>query len=498
MNRPFNYLCISVILGIIIGSIFHIFIDGYLLIGLLSLLLLCIVFFPKYSLAYVGISFILLSNYNFFYHTKDISILHSYTGKHLVLEGRIQGIGIQREGYQEYDMKVFHLITTDKVIGINEKTKIQIKNCNTLETSLKPGDGLILKKALLVEDFSENTLTGYQVYLRGKGIKNILKVDAKDIIIKNSNSWNLAKGSYKTKKYIEDFFDESLQSVQSSLIKSIAFGNQGYLDKDSLSLFSITGTAHIIAVSGLHVGVLVLIIHCVLKKLNMGKNQVLLTTMIILFLYAYMVGFPVSIIRANWMYYLYVGGYFLERRYDAINSLMLMAFVLLLYNPFTLFSVSFQLSFAATLSILLFYPILKGYLKILPKSLQSLLGVTIAAQLGTIPIMIYHFGQVSIVSPLANIFIVPTLVPLLSMGFFSVITSVFSRNLGYAINFITNGLLTYIYRAIEICSKWKFANKEIKDINYFYIILYYLILFITYFILRRKHRNQNRFILEKE
>lgn len=498
MNRPFNYLCISVIVGIIIGSIFHIFIDGYLLIGLLFLLLLCIVFFPKYSLAYVCISFILLSNYNFYYHTKDITILHSYTGKHLVLEGRIQGIGIQREGYYEYDMKVFHLITTDKVIKINEKTKIQIKNCNTLETSLKPGDGLILKKALLVEDFSENTLTGYQVYLRGKGIKNILKVDAKDIIIKNSKPWNLAKGSYKTKKYIEDFFDKSLQSVQSSLIKSIAFGNQGYLDKDSLSLFSITGTAHIIAVSGLHVGVLVLILHYVLKKLNMGKNQVLLTTMIILFLYAYMVGFPVSIIRANCMYYLYVGGYFLERRYDAINSLMLMAFVLLLYNPFTLFSVSFQLSFAATLSILLFYPILKGYLKILPKSLQSLLGVTLAAQLGTIPIMIYHFGQVSIVSPLANIFIVPTLVPLLSMGFFSVIASVFSRNLGYTINFITNGLLTYIYRAIDICSKWKFANIEIKDINYFYIILYYLILFITYFILRRKQSNQNRFILEKE
>lgn len=495
MGRPFNFLCISVILGIVVGYILNIFITGYILVSLL-LLLLCIGSFPRYSLISICISFFLLGNFTFYYHTKDTTVLNSYQGETLVLQGEVQRSAIKRVGYHEYDIKVFHLITPKGLITIDEQIKLQVKSSNELHPPLEPGHKIILNNVVLIEDFYTEALTGYQMYLRGKGIKSVLRVEAKDLTIDGVKGWNLLNTSYKTKEYIEKFFDESLQSVESNLLKSIMFGNQGYLDQDSLLLFSISGTAHIIAVSGLHVGVLVLILHGVLRKLNMAKKKILLITMMTLFLYGYIVDFPVSIVRANCMYYLYIGGYFFERRYDAINSLMMMAFTLLLYNPFNLFSISFQLSFTATLSILMFYPILKDYFKVLPKSLQSLVGVTLSAQLGTIPVMIYHFQQISIIAPLANIFIVPTLVPLLSMGFFSVLFSIVSRKLGYIINFITNGLLVYIYWVIEGLSRWKFASIEIKDINNFYIFIYYLILFIVYFILWKK--KQNRFILEKE
>mgnify|MGYP000874519902 CR=1 FL=1 len=488
MGRPFSFLCVSVIIGIVIGFMFNIYITGSLFISLLLILLFLVLFTKKYSNIYICIAFIVLGNFIAYYNIKDHTILTLYNDENMALQGVIKKISKEHERYEEYDIQMEYLITPKISIKIDEKSKLQIINSQLLDVNLEPGDKLTLKNIELVEDFNKEDLNGYEYYLRGQGFKSILKIKAKDIDKINHDNWNLRKSSYKTKKYIENFLDDSLQERNSNILKSIIFGNQGYLDRDILSLFSITGTAHIIAVSGLHVGVLVLILDMVLKSIGVGRNKKLILTMIILFFYAYMVDFPVSIIRAICMYYLYIGGYFFERRYDGINSLMMMAFIILLFNPFAIFSISFQLSFVATLSILLLYPIIKDYLSILPRFLQPLLGVTLAAQLGTIPIMAYHFNQISLISPIANIIIVPTLTPLLFLCFLSIVASLIFEGLGYIINYITNGLLTYIYLMIEKTSTWNYANIEIININYTYIFIYYFLLIIIYILLwKKKH-----------
>lgn len=484
MRRPFSFFSISVILGIILGYSLNLKIDGYLFSLLMILMILATIFYQEHALIFTCFSFILVGNFMFNNCMENSTILKEYPFEKLALEVEIKRVGIDQGRYVEYDVDILKLIKTDGEITINEKTRLQLKNSNDLPVVLEPFDIVTLRNVTLIEDFDKRDLEGYQLYLRGKGLKAILQVDAKDLTkVDKYPTTNIINSSFRTRRYMEDFFDQSLPPIESSMLKSIVFGNQGYLDREILNLFSISGTAHIIAVSGLHVGVMVLLCHHLLEFLNLGKRKILLITMVTLFFYSAIVGFPVSIIRASSMYYLYVLGYFVERRYDAINSLMMMAFLLLLYNPLNIFSVSFQLSFAATLSILLFFPFVRSLLKVLPKYLQSLMAVTIAAQLGTIPIMIYHFNQLSLVAFIANIFIVPTLIPLLFTALTSVFISMFSISLASIINYLTHGLLAYIYWIVGQLSNLSIASIAVEGLRIYHMMAYYLILFAVYFML---------------
>ncbi|SNT15254.1 competence protein ComEC [Anaerovirgula multivorans] len=484
MRRPFSFFSISVILGIILGYSLSLKIDGYLFSLLMIVMILATIFYQKRALIFICFSLILVGNFMFNNYMESSTVLKEYPFEKLALEVEIKRVGIDQGRYVEYDVDILSLIKTDGESTINEKARLQLKYANDLPVALEPFDMVTLRNVTLIEDFDKRGLEGYQLYLRGRGFKSILQVNAKDLMkVDKYVTTNIINSSFKTRRYIEDFFDQSLPSIESSMLKSIMFGNQGYLDKETLNLFSISGTAHIIAVSGLHVGVMVLLCHHLLAFLNLGKRKILLITMVTLFFYSAIVGFPVSIIRASSMYCLYVLGYFVERRYDAINSLMMMAFLLLLYNPLNIFSVSFQLSFAATLSILLFFPFVKDLLKVVPKYLQSLMAVTIAAQLGTIPIMIYHFNQLSFIAFIANIFIVPTLMPLLFTSLTSVFVSMFSNSLGLIINYLTHGLLAYIYWMVQRLSNLSIASIAVEGLRIYHMMGYYFILFAVYFIL---------------
>lgn len=435
-------------------------------------------------MVFLCVSFVLVGIHIFNNYMDSGTILGEYPLYDFKLIGQIKAVGLDRGFYTEYDIDVLELERNKEKIIINERVKLQVTNQSLVSMDLEPSDYLTLGNVSLIEDFDIGNLEGYKLYLMGKGHKAILRVHAKDIIeIDKSKTPNILKTSYKTRNYIENFFDRTLPVNESGILKSIMFGNQGYIDKEILNLFSISGTAHIIAVSGLHVGVLVLIIHYVLKFFCMDKKRILISTMILLLFYSAIANFPVSIIRAVCMYYLYVFAYFIERRYDAINGLMFIAFILLLYNPLNLFSISFQLSFSATLSILLFFTYTKKVLGILPQSLQSLLSVTIAAQLGTIPIMIYHFNQLSLIAIIANVLIVPILAPLLFIAGTGVFLNLISTQLGTMVNIITRWLLAYIHYVVETLASISMASIEIEITNFYYIFIYYLILFGIYFIL---------------
>ncbi|AKL95814.1 ComEC/Rec2-like protein [Clostridium aceticum] len=497
MRRPFVILCITLAVGILWGYVFEAVFKGFLLIGFLAILLLCMLFFEKYLIAFVSISFIILGNFMMNYHMQDTTLLRGYSEKPMILKGQVEALKTEGRGYTEYDILVLNLVMKKEEISIKEQAKLRVKSEGVFYINLQPGDIFLFKNVVLLEDFHNKNIDDYQKYLRERGFKSVLLVDSQDLEkIKTPLFFSLLSSSYKIKRYIEDLLDTSLEFDNSNLLKSIMFGNQGYLERETLELFSKSGTAHIIAVSGLHIGIIVLFTHKLLHFLKIHKKKILLITMTVLFFYSYMVSFPVSIVRASSMYYLYVFAFLLQRRYDPINSLMMVAFILLLYHPFNLFSVSFQLSFMATLSILLFYPLIKDRAKLLPPFFQSLVAITLCAQIGTIPIIAYHFQEVSLVALFANIFIVPMLVPLLCTAFFSIFLSLISVDLTYTISFFTNWMLTYIYWIVEKTSGWYISSIKIESINIFYIGIYYIVVFGIYLTLW--YNKQNKLMIEKE
>src|SRR5690554_2947732 len=126
MGRPFSFLCISVILGMILGCSLELTVNGYLLIGLLVLMILCVFFYEKYGLIFISLSFVLIGNYVFHNHMNNNTILKEYPLENLALMVEIKGVGIEHDRRIQYDVDLLKLMNYDKEMIINEKVRLQV------------------------------------------------------------------------------------------------------------------------------------------------------------------------------------------------------------------------------------------------------------------------------------------------------------------------------------------------------------------------------------
>ncbi|WP_026476276.1 ComEC/Rec2 family competence protein [Alkaliphilus transvaalensis] len=483
MGRPFTFIFIFFVLGILLSShILTVDLPIGMFFAIFALLLLALEFLKKGSTLWLAILLMVFGVFIYQIQFPNTTTLSNYGEELPLMEIKILSMPAIRFDRIEVEGEILQLYINHEGVKIKEKTRLILRGDPSL--NLEPGDVVRIKNPKLNKEFNDRGLVGYELYLRGKGILYEIGANTQQVEKIHPTTKLMPLGlSFKVKSYVEKFYDSTLQDPQGEIMKSVLFGNQGYLSPEIRSAFSKSGTAHMVAVSGLHIGILVLLLEKVLKILTVGRNKRLIVISGCIFLYGYIVGFPVSIIRAASMYVLYVLAYFLDRRYDSINCLMFIGVVTLMFNPLSLFSVSFQLSFSATLSILTLYPLINKIPMKIPQSLKGLLVVTLAAQLGTTPIIAYHFNEISIISLLVNLLIVPTLGLLLSLGLISIFLGLINQQLGALINYFTNGLLTYIYLIVETSSRFSYSSIQVEKINGMIILIYYIILVMLYYLL---------------
>ena len=492
LQRPFVTLCIFLFIGIMVSYSFSHFISIYYVIFFALLALVSLLVYEKAFNILFLFTVVALGVYLYGQSIIGDKLLETFTSDSIIRVKILKEANFKK-GYSEHEAEIINIFADKKSKGIKvgQKAQLNIFQSSTEDFTLAVGDIIEIKNAnikKLMKDYEKDKINGYELFLKSRGLEYILNVNIGNITKTDINlkCLNIPNKSYRAKIYLEDFLDSTLDFENSDILKSIIFGNQGYLSNDKLDMFSKTGTAHIMAVSGLHVGLMVIVIDRFLKLMKMGRNKRLYLTMFILIFYGYMVYFPISIVRAGAMYFLYVAAYFLERRYDSINALFFIGFILLIYRPMTIFSISFQLSFMATLSILLLSPILNEKLNKITGPLSSLLSVTLAAQIGTLPIMAYHFNQVSLISLLTNLLIIPIISPMLSIAFFSILIGAVSFRLGFFINKITNHLLNYINWITMKCSAVPYGNFKVDEIKPIYIFSYYIVLGAICFLLYKR------------
>lgn len=329
-------------------------------------------------------------------------------------------------------------------------------------------------------------VSSYDLYLKSRGFHNRLQATPANVELLSKEGLFQERFLEGNKRRALKFLDQSLQEPQNQLMKSILLGDQGFLEADLREAFSQTGTAHIVAVSGLHVGILVAIFTVFFKKMGLGKRFYLWLILGILFLYGYLIGFPVSMVRAGLMYGFYILAFYQHRPYDGLHALAVVGVLSLLINPLTLFTVSFQLSFAATASIILLYAKLDKALVFLPNMVRGLVAVTLAAQIGTLPLMAYYFGQISIISIPANLLLMPGMGMLLSLGLLGIFLGFVALPLGMTVNFFTNGLLTYQIVLARLLQRIPGAFIEIGEIHFIWVILYYIITISVYISIEKR------------
>ena len=236
---------------------------------------------------------------------------------------------------------------------------------------------------------------------------------------------------------------------------ALVLGVKDQLADQVREAYSRAGAMHVLAVSGLHIGIVygvVAFLLAFLQRTRRGRLLHALACIAILWLFALVAGGSVSVMRAATMFTCVIVAQASQRRANIFNTLALSAFLLLLINPYYLLSVGFQLSYLAVLGIVYLQPRIYGLLECrfwLADKLWALTAVSIAAQLATLPISLYYFHQFPTYFWLANIVVIPAAFVILSLGLLTIAVGTFLPSLlpvvGKVLETVISGVNTLIY-----------------------------------------------------
>lgn len=253
----------------------------------------------------------------------------------------------------------------------------------------------------------------YRNYLKVQRIHWLLKVSgAKQVQLLQSGDHSYSFSTFLGKidgmrNHLGYMIEQLFPSWQGGYMKGLLIGLDDDLESDKYDQFTRLGLTHILAISGSHVAINVSLLFAVLRLCRVSKQTSLLIVFCCVPAYVLLTGFSPSVIRSGIMTML---GLYLMRRgllKDGMNVLSAAALLMLLWEPYLLLNVSFQLSFAVTAGLIIFVPLITPYLRWLPERLRSGIAITVAAQLVSFPLTIYYFNQFSLLSLAANMIIVP-------------------------------------------------------------------------------------------
>lgn len=225
---------------------------------------------------------------------------------------------------------------------------------------------------------------------------------------------SLRRRAREVRRWAEGRYEScGLQGENLAIASALTLGDKSLLGKELKNSYSATGASHVLAVSGLHVGIIYLVIVTLLQlpfRGNRLKPLRVILALTALWSYAFVAGLSASVVRASVMFSLVSLGDMIGRKSLTFNTVFASAFLMLLYEPRYLSDVGFQLSYAAVIAILMFHEEVYKSLKtknFLADKAWSLTSVSIAAQLGTMPIMLYHFHQFSNCFWLSGLIVIP-------------------------------------------------------------------------------------------
>ena len=254
----------------------------------------------------------------------------------------------------------------------------------------------------------------YRKYLERKGVAwTVFLPENSYAIIPASERNERPNWAMLVSQKADSVFKSQLKTPSSyGLLKAMVLGRRDDLGADLLHSYVTAGAVHVLAVSGLHVGVFFFLISWILQKLKKRKwGRWLYLGLIIMLLSAYAIitGLSSSVVRASLMCVTFALSQTFTRQHHGINTLAISAFIILLFDPLALFSVGFQLSYAAVLGIILFYPLFKDYYEtdiLLFRWLWQITLVSLSAQVFTFSLSVYYFHQFPTYFWLVNPFVI--------------------------------------------------------------------------------------------
>jgi competence protein ComEC len=372
----------------------------------------------------------------------------------------------------------------------------QVVHGSLLVTDWDLGDwryGDRLEVTGLLEDPPEGEGFSYRGYLARQGIYSTMQPEQIERLGSGYGNPLLA-ALYRLRERLLALTYQFYPDPEASLLAGILLGIESGISPDVKKAFQDSGTAHIIAISGFNIAILSALFATLFSRL-LGRWRGAITALACIAVYTLLVGAGASVVRAALMGGLTLFAVQLGRRQDGFNTLAIVALIMALLNPNVLWDVGFQLSFLATLGLVLYAGALsQGFVSLAgrrlpPVSVQKLARpvseyvlFTLAASLTTLPVILYHFGRLSLVSLIANPAILPAQPPLMVLGGISLLLGLLFEPLGRLAAALTLPFAAYTVRAAEIFASIPGSALPVGKVSLGWVVLFYGLLFgLTFF-----------------
>ena len=265
---------------------------------------------------------------------------------------------------------------------------------------------------------------------------------------------------------------------QSQFLAAVLMGKKNLIDKELRENFTISGTRHIIAISGLHISILMGLFFGLFLLLGLSKGLAACLTVLWMGVYILLVGSPFSAVRSLIMGSFFIFALVKGLSFSGENLLFAAAFLTLIIDPEALWNVGFQLSYLAVLGIIYFKRYFDRFLRRVPNlfKIRDILSVTLSAQILILPLVSFYFGRISIISPLTNVLILPVLPLALIGSFLSVLLGSFFLPLGFLLSWVNLLFVDWILFVVSEFSLPEFASVNIRADALFLVI--YLAVFL--------------------
>ncbi len=495
-RRPAVRFALLLTLGILVGETARVALRWVLLAEVIGLAAAAILLLapstkkfasPFLMLAVVGLGLLLHTR-----HTGEASgrwLTPSSSADSVRIAGVVESTPGRQGQWVSFLCNSSQIERADAVVQEARKILVLIRAKGFAAESIEVGDRIFCTGAAQEIPHTRNPGEfDYGRYLELNGVQGIVKVDrgTSVAIMSTPETFSIFRVVAKMQQRLYAILDELHPPQHASFLKGVILGYRGDISLDVKQSFVDTGTIHILAVSGSNVAVVALVFVAIFSIARLPPKWMVVATTVGLLWYMLVTGLSPSVIRATIMAAIILMAKVIERKADVFNAVAGAAVVLLLWNTNNLFDVGFQLSFAAVLSIVYFYPILIRWINRVAERVEEikaldyllkLFAVSAAAQLGTLPFTAYYFGRVSVVSLVANLLVVPVSGFNVLIGFAEMISFLIHPWIAQTFAALNGFLVWFLLGFVKFAASVPFAYIETSALPPLYSVLFYAIVF---------------------
>lgn len=474
-RHEITYLAFAFFFGILVSSMFH---PGMAIIACGFLLAMTVVFINRRSSSGLKTAILLIV---FLSGVLDYRLavglgsgLDALSGRDAVYECIIIDDPVDRGSYVQYTARCRSVVLEEKVYNFRDKVFFRLRG----QSRLKYGD--LVKVSGRCEDIATRRNPGdfdYRMYYKSKGINKIITSES-FYLLKSDAGNMLARVLHLSKDKVRDTINTALPNEEASILVGIITGDKADIDEETRNGYVKSGLSHILSVSGLHVGFLMLLVTYALRPFKLSKKTEGIITVIVILYYILLIGAPLPSVRAMIMLLVLLAGKITGHRYNLLSSVSFAALLILVFKPLAVHDPGCMISFASMYSIAFLYEPMHRKLRRVPGLVRDSMALSVSVWLGLAPVLIHYFNYISFISIIINIVAVPLAFAITIAGFIGVLTGLCFKFIAlyiFSVDYYLIGLLTEITRTVSAVS---FSGMYIPSLPIYFYAIYYIAVFI--------------------